>query len=223
MEIPRTNWNEVHLHLFSSNLRAMHILRSSLCDDVYAKISSCLNAHDIWNSLNSIYGSNNCGVVDVCANCEETFSHQQEGYEAKVESSQCCTINGNACLIDFVDEEEEAQSRRVRSMECSTSSSSSVQLNEDDVNEVTSNLSTSKFDYINDNDDVLSFDELLNGYMVIHNDLENANKEKKIFENQIDDLKDKIKILQNEIFSLTLSKNVLQKDKDEFKKKISRF
>ena len=59
--------------------------------------------------------------------------------------------------------------------------------------------------------------------MVIHNDLEIANKEKKIFENQIDDLKDKIKILQNEIFSLTLSKNDLQKDKDEFKKKISRF
>ena len=53
--------------------------------------------------------------------------------------------------------------------------------------------------------------------MVIHNDLEIANKEKKIFENQIEDLKDKIKILQDEIFSLTLSKNDLQKDKDLFK------
>ena len=29
VEITRTNWDEVHLHLFSSNLRAMHILRSS--------------------------------------------------------------------------------------------------------------------------------------------------------------------------------------------------
>ena len=102
-----------------------------------------------------------------------------------MESSQCCTINDNACLISLVDEEEEAQSRRVTIMEYSTSSSSSVQSNEDDVNEVTSNFSTSKFDYINDNDDVLSFDELLNGYMVIHNDLENVNKENKIFENQI--------------------------------------
>ena len=70
---------------------------------------------------------------------------------------------------------------------------------------------------------MLSFDELLNGYMVIHNDLEKANKEKKIFENQIDDLKDKIKILQDEIFFLTLPKNDLQKDKDEFKKKSQNF
>ena len=68
LKIPRANWNEVHLHLFSSNLRAMPILRSSLCDDAYAKLSSCLNAHDIWNSLDSIYSSNNCGVIDVCAN-----------------------------------------------------------------------------------------------------------------------------------------------------------
>ena len=118
VEIPRANWNEVHLHLFSSNLKAMHILRSSLCNDAYAEISSCSNAYGIWKSLNSIYGSNNCGVVDVCANIEERFSHQQEEYEAKVESSQCCTIIDNACLIALVDEEEEAQSRRDKSMEC---------------------------------------------------------------------------------------------------------
>ena len=44
---PRGDWNENDFKLFSLNLKAMQVLRSCLSDDVYAKISSCLNAHDI--------------------------------------------------------------------------------------------------------------------------------------------------------------------------------
>ena len=54
-----------------------------------------------------------------------------------VESSQDCSINNNACMMAF--EEEEVQNRRERSMECSTSSNTSDQSNEEDFNEVTSN------------------------------------------------------------------------------------
>ena len=44
---PSGDWTENDLHLFSLNIKAMYVLRISMCDDVYAKISSCSNAHDI--------------------------------------------------------------------------------------------------------------------------------------------------------------------------------
>ena len=53
----------------------------------------------------------------------------------------------------------------------------------------------------------------------MHSDFEKAKKQNKIFKNQIDNFEKKIKVLQDEIFFLTLSKNDLQKDNDEFKKK----
>ena len=59
----------------------MHVLRSSLCDDVYAKISSCSNAHDIWNSFDSIYGSNNFDLVDICLDIKENATYLEEENE----------------------------------------------------------------------------------------------------------------------------------------------
>ena len=61
---PRGDWNENDLKLFFLNLKAKQVLRSSLCDDVYVKIASCSSAQDIWNSLDSIYVSNNYDLVD---------------------------------------------------------------------------------------------------------------------------------------------------------------
>ena len=197
----------------------MQVLRSSLCDDVYVKIALCSNAYDIWNSLDSIYGSNNCDLVDVCLDIKENATYLQEENElndenAYEESSQSCSINNNAYLMAV--EEDEAQSRRETSMECLTSSSTSEQSNEEDFNEVTSNFYSFNCD---DDDYDLSYGDLLKGYMATHNDLEKAKKQNKVFKNEIDNFGKKIKVLQNEIFSLTLSKNDLQKDKDEFKKK----
>ena len=73
---PKGDWNENDLKLFSLNLKAMQVLRSFLCDDVYIKISSCSNAHDIWNSLDSIHGSNNCDLVDVCLDIKKNATYQ---------------------------------------------------------------------------------------------------------------------------------------------------
>ena len=96
-------------------------------------------------------------------------------------------------------EKDEAQVRREISMEYSTSSSTSEQLNEEDFNEVTSNFYSFNCD---DDDYELSYYDLLKGYMVMHNDLEKAKKQNK---NEIDNFGKKIKVLQDEIFSLTLS------------------
>ena len=55
---PKVNWTEEEKNLFYLNIRAMQILYKSLTDSDFQKIKHCSNARDIWNTLDTLYASN---------------------------------------------------------------------------------------------------------------------------------------------------------------------
>ena len=57
---PKLEWDNHDKKNFSLNIRTMHILQHALSDDIYVKVSKCINAKDILNTLDSIYLSNKC-------------------------------------------------------------------------------------------------------------------------------------------------------------------
>ena len=62
---PKLEWDDHDKKNFCLNIRAMHILHHALSDDIYVKVSKCINAKDILNTLDSIYLTNqSCENVD---------------------------------------------------------------------------------------------------------------------------------------------------------------
>ena len=81
---PKVNWTEEEKNLFYLNLRAMQILHKSLSDNDYQKIKHCSRAIDIWNTLDTMYASNQSLEVkavqsSIYAPCESTLDELQEG------------------------------------------------------------------------------------------------------------------------------------------------
>ena len=81
---PKVNWTEEEKNLFYLNLRAMQILHKSLSDNDYQKIKHCSRAIDIWNTLDTMYASNQflddkAVQSSLCAPCESTVDELLDG------------------------------------------------------------------------------------------------------------------------------------------------
>ena len=64
----KLEWDDHDKKNFSLSIRAMHILQHALSDDIYFKVSKCINAKDILNTLDSIYLTNQS-----CENVNESL------------------------------------------------------------------------------------------------------------------------------------------------------
>ncbi|KAI9126878.1 hypothetical protein K1719_002474 [Acacia pycnantha] len=70
---PRNDWTENEKKMFSLNIRAMKILYSALTENDFEKIKCCSNAKEIWDTLDSIYTSNNCVEVESVDSSSKTI------------------------------------------------------------------------------------------------------------------------------------------------------
>ena len=113
---PKVNWTEEDKSLFYLNLRAMQILHKSLSDNDYQKIKHCSRAIDIWNTLDTMYASNQFLDVkavqsSLCAPCESTVDELLDGdvVEASISKER----------VDLRLEDSEAEENEVPKLETS--------------------------------------------------------------------------------------------------------
>ena len=104
---PKVNWTEEEKNLFYLNIRAMQILYKSLTDSDFQKIKHCSRAIDIWNTLDTMYASNQFLKVkavqsSLCAPCESTFDELLDG---DIEEASISEGSGHLCLEDSETEE----------------------------------------------------------------------------------------------------------------------
>ncbi|KAI9107419.1 hypothetical protein K1719_021456 [Acacia pycnantha] len=71
---PIKDWTEKEKKMFSLNIRGMKILYSALIENDFEKIKFCSSAKDIWDTLDSIYASNEYVEVDIVGSSSETMS-----------------------------------------------------------------------------------------------------------------------------------------------------
>ncbi|KAI9079425.1 hypothetical protein K1719_038614 [Acacia pycnantha] len=70
---PRKDWTKTDMKMFSLNIIAMNILYRSLTEKDFEKIKCCSSAKEIWDTLDSIYTSNNCFEVESVDSSSETI------------------------------------------------------------------------------------------------------------------------------------------------------
>jgi len=199
---PRSQWNEEDKAKFYLNARAMKILYNAIDEKDFDKIIKCLNAYDIWMTLEQKLSNESCELSKVDELGED---HQQDELRSQPQREEDETDQSPSCSNQHVPsnwDDSEDNDTRIESINVEIHKMCLV-ANEEEVdseNEVESTFSS---------DD--AYEELKTVYGEVLEDFENTTK--KYFE-----IKSSFKFVSNENDELKIENERLLKEIENLKK-----